>query len=121
MSEASIAQLIAQLQQQRRFWLTLSESPARKLEIARPTEAQMAVLRTYAGMELYQAYADMVVDWKGFSLADLGGESQERMPFSRAAWDALWPDSLHWLALVGEAANKAFVEREQQQADAEKN
>lgn len=123
MSEAaaSVAQLIAQLEEARRFWLTLTEDPTRKVLVTRPTEAQMAVLRGRTGMALYHAYADLVSDWKGFSLADLGGEGADRVPFSRAAWDAIWVDKLEWLSTVAEAANKAFVDHRQQQAEDAKN
>lgn len=121
MSEPTVAQLIQQLQEQRRFWVTLSEEPTRKVQISRPTEAHMGVLRGLQGMQLFQAYADMVLDWKGFSLADLGGEGTDRVPFSRAAWDALWVDRMDWLTAVGEAANKAFIEHRTQQGEAEKN
>lgn len=120
-ASASIAALLERLQEQRRFWLTLSEEPARKLQVQRPTEAQMAVLRGKAGMDLYQAYADLVQDWKGFTLADLGGEGADRVPFSRLAWNAIWVDRLEWLSAVAEAANKAFVEHQTQQAEAAKN
>lgn len=121
MSDATVAQLIQQLHEQRRFWVTLSEDPTRKVQISRPTAADMGVLRGLQGMEMYQAYADMVLDWKGFSLSDLGAEAADRVPFSRAAWDALWVDRLDWLSAVGEAANKAFIEHRTQQSEAEKN
>jgi colicin import membrane protein len=35
----------------------------------------------------FQAFADLVEDWKGFSLADLGGESTDRVPFNRDGLD----------------------------------
>lgn len=118
---SDVAALIERLKEQRRFWVQLSEAPARKLQVTRPTEAQMAVLRGRTGMELYQAYADLVTDWKGFTLADLGGEGDERVQFSAAAWDALWVDRLEWLSAVGEAANAAFVEHRVKQGEAAKN
>lgn len=122
MSDASsIADLIARLHEQRKLWVVLSEEPARKLQISRPTEADMGVLRGKTGMDLYRAYADLVSDWKGFTLADLGGEAADRVPFSRAAWDALWVDRMDWLTAVGEAANKAFIDHRLQQGEAEKN
>ena len=117
----TVASLIQKLQEQRRFWVTLSEEPTRKVQVTRPTAAQMAMFQGLQGMARFQAFADLVDDWKGFSLVDLGGDAPDRVPFNRAAWDALWVDRLDWLATVFEAANNAFVKHQGQKADAEKN
>lgn len=86
--------LIAALHAARERWLDLEEGKA--VKIRRPPETQWPRLRV-SGTEAFSA---CVVDWKGFTEADLGGDGSEKVTFDPALWAAASVDRMDWMAKV---------------------
>lgn len=118
MSDALDA-LLARAEKKRRQWVTLEGE--RAVQIVRPTEVQMALLPSKPRDEQLAFYCGLVVDWRGFTEADLGGPADMVLTFSARAWGAIWPDQVGWVAAISEAAVTSFETHAAAKGEAAKN
>jgi hypothetical protein len=88
----------------RERWVRLDDQ--REVRIRRPAEARMPALLQGGTLE---AYADLVVDWRGPGFTAAGifgpalGSQDEAVPFGPNAWRELALDNVAWLKTVAEA------------------
>lgn len=124
---AAVNPLIAALRSARESWVEVA--PGKRLKIRRPTEAEFpAFLRkTEAGrgiaVELEHVQRH-VVDWEGFSEADLLGPTvgvSDALPFDAAVWAEVVADHLEWMQPAAQALVQAIVSHLTAQADAAGN
>lgn len=115
-------QLIEQMRQQRRRWLDLKGG--KRVRIQMPTDLE--VVRDFMapgddGKLALRADIDQVrkyvVDWEGFTTADLLGAavgSDQPAPFDPGIWDLVIQDHLDWVRLIAQGLLDAIVQRQQQ-------
>jgi len=111
------ASYLARMEAARERWLTLDDR--RQVKIRRPHETRLpSGVRSAADLE---PCADYVVDWRGFTEADLlpGQGADTAVPFDAAVWRLLAFDHVEWLTVIGLAAAddvRAFKQAEQDAA-----
>lgn len=118
MSDASKA-LVAKLLAARESWFELE--PGKRLKIRRPAEVQMAELRRGISVE---DLGEFVIDWEGFSQADLLGAaigSDAVVPFDADVWKVAVADRNKWFNAAAREVIRLMTEHLQSKAEAEKN
>jgi len=118
-----LASVLGRLEAERLHWVALEgdAGTGRAVQVRRPTEIFMATLQGKAGREIAAAYAGEVVAWRGFTLRDLGVDSDELLPYSPRAWALLWPDRLEWITTLADQIPTLFAQHLRRREDAEKN
>lgn len=119
--------LISQMRDQRASWLDLDDR--RRVKVLRPRETeQVDFLRKTEGgkPELYadqQHVEKFVVDWEGFTEADLVGAAgnSEPLAFDQALWREVCADSLEITRKVAQKLLDLIVEYRVAQAKDAKN
>lgn len=121
-------QLIKQLREQRMTWVVVDEActPPKRVRIIRPTEVEIAQHLVKAGEVSvgFDQVKAFVVDWDGFTEADLLGASvgaADPVPFSQALWAEVVADHTLWVRTVAQALLDAAVAHTQKTDDTLKN
>lgn len=120
--------LIKLMREQRMSWLDLDAdaTPQKRVRIIRPTEYEMAETFVKGG-QIRIGFAEacrFVVDWQGFSEADLLGAavgSSDPLPFTQALWAEVLGDHIKWVPVVTQALMDAAVTHQKKLSDDAKN
>lgn len=105
--------------EQRQSWVDLEEGKAVKIQ--RPSEAELGA---YSRSTPVDDARDRVVDWRGFTEADLLGAavgSSDPVPFDREVWVEVVSDRLTWVKVVSEAVSASVAAHNLSIEAAEKN
>jgi hypothetical protein len=103
----------------RQSWVDLGDGKA--VRIQRPSEAELGA---YSKSTPVDDARDRVVDWRGFTEADLLGAavgSADPVPFDRDVWAEVVSDRLTWVKVVSEAVSSAVNAHNLSIGEAEKN
>lgn len=119
------ALLIKQMREQRMQWVDL-DLPGKRVRIIRPTEVELAQNFIKAG-EISVGVDEVkrhVVDWDGFTEADLLGASvgaANAVPFSPELWAEVVNDRVAWVRSLARALLDAVVAHRTAAGDDAKN
>lgn len=111
--------LIRQMLAQRERWVNLDETHA--VKVRRPAEAEMPAFFKSTGVE---AACTHVVDWRGFTEADLLGASvgsSDALTFDADLWRHVVSDRLEWAGIVAEEISEEAQRHILARKEAEKN
>lgn len=120
----SSATLIKRLREARMQWLDLADG--KQVRIIRPTEVEL-VLHFVKGHQIsvgHDQAARYVVDWQGFSEADILGAavgSSDPLAFDADLWAELLSDHLAWVNTVSQGLVKLVTEHQAAAAQDAKN
>jgi hypothetical protein len=120
------AQLIKRLREQRMQWIDIDGLPGKRVRIIRPTEVELAQHFVKAG-EISVGVDEVrrfVVDWDGFTEADLLGASvgaSDPVAFTPELWAEVVSDHIEWVRTLARKLLDAAIEHRTQAGADTKN